>query len=285
MSHVFCRMRESKSYSVNLGLVVILGTALGSACVPAKPVEPPTPLPAARYDFTPSDCQQPGSTRLTLAVIAPRWQTPTQATSSAAAMYTGYAAPRVFLDLANAMRGDFLELASCRGYLAKGPYDSFEAMVFPDREASQLLLEPDLQIDVSITNLEAVPKAGLAGLFTRGNEMNQISGQASIGGRVTLTLKEPVTNTRMWTRSIDVPSQAFAFTSQRDYSTSAMTEDQARVALLEDGGFLRLLLPKLEGMYGAVLQTAENYLDAREVRTVATQAADVRKRGAVTIPR
>lgn len=259
-----------------LGCLAASGLAM--ACVPSSPTPATTPLPRAAYDFTPTPCEQPGSTKLTLAVVAPRWQNPAAASSQV--VYSQGPVPGVMTDLTTAMRGDFLELATCLGYLTRGPFDSFESMVFPDREASQLLLEPELLMNMAITNM--VAKQG--SIISIGQTGNQITGSASVGGRISLTLKEPVTNTRMWTKSIEVPSETFAFISEKKYLTASMTEDIARRVLLEDAGLLRPLLPKLEAIYRGVFTTAQSYLNAREVATVATQAAAVKKRAAVAVP-
>lgn len=263
-----------------VGLIAISATlASAAACMSSRPA--PAPVPKARFDYSPAGCEQSGSTKLTFAVVAPRWQSPTQHTASSV-QYTSGAMPQVYLDLTNAMRGDFLELATCRGYLARGPFDSFEAMVFPDREASNLLLEPELMLDVTVTDLEVAAR-GLGALLR--TSQNQITGNASVGGRITLNVKEPVTNTRMWTRSIEVPSEKFVFTSEKRYATGELTKQEAAYLLLDDPGFLRILLPKLEATYATVFKTADSYLHAREMATVAGQAAEVRKKAAIGVPR
>ena len=255
-----------------------------SACMTSKPAPAPEPLAGPRYDFSPTPpCSPVGTTKLTVAIVSPRWQAPTQSGLSMVNMGVAYTQPKILLDVAPAMRADFLELVSCRGYLAKGPFDSFEAMVYPDREASHLLLEPELQLDVDIPTISMVEKSFLGGLL-KDKSGGQLTGTATVGGRVTLSLKEPVTNTRMWSRSIDIAPETFAFTSVSSYS-SALSVPQAKLAVLNDDGLRRGLQPKLEAMYSRILTTADNYLDRRELTTVATQAADVRKKATIGVPR
>lgn len=267
---------------------IALIAAIGqSACVPPQTGPAPQPLGPPKYDYkSAQQCEAPGSSKITVGVISPQWPSSVQASGGVAMQGRGTAgAPQILLDVAPAMRQDFLELVTCRGYLTKGPFDSFEAMVFPDREASNLLLEPELQVSVSVTDVAHDSKM-LFGTPTDPTPTSRYraTGNASVGGRVTLTLKEPVTNTRMWTRSIEVPAESFAFTTEQRYLGSE-PPGRLRVLVVSDLALRRQLQPRLEAMYQNVLKTTESYLNKRELETVAVQATDVRKKAAISVPR
>jgi hypothetical protein len=155
-------------------------------------------------------------------------------------------------------------------------------MVFPDRQAAQLLLEPELLISVQITGAQREEPQFLAALINK-NAGVRISATATVGGRVNLNLKEPVTNTRMWTRNIEVPTQSFSFTTDETYPAGA-TPAQLRYYAISDDGLLRALIPNLETMYGKVFEAAEGYLNKDELQSVAVQAADVRKKASIGVP-
>jgi hypothetical protein len=254
-----------------------------SGCVATVQVKQPPPRPAS-YDFTPTPpCRASGSTKLTLAVVSPRWADPSQPTAQVTAA-PPYGSKPLF-DLSAAMKGDFLELLGCRGFLTKGPFDSFDAMVYPDREGSHLLLEPELSIAVMLDNLTSAAKNiwGQPIALSPGGLPQKLSGTANINGRVTLTLKEPVSNTRMWTRSIEVAPASFAFQTDRAYGPTLTTS--VRRAVIDDAALLRLLIPVLEEMYASVFKTADSYLNVTELTTVSAQAMELRKKAGVAIPR
>jgi hypothetical protein len=255
-----------------------LTAALTLGCTVPVQTAPSPPLAPPHYDYTPAPpCDAPGSAKLTVAVVSPQSPAPR-------AGRTVGAQPGIVLDIIPAMRDDFFELMTCRGYLTRGPFGSFEAMVYPDREGSQLLLEPELQIAVTVSSAAATSKNLLGQTIPTAPSMAGIvTGSGSIGGRVALTLKEPITNTRMWTRSIEVPATTFAFTTEKRYS-GAMPFAQLRYAVLDDEGLRRVLQPNLEAMYLSVLKTAESYLNRQELATVARQAVDVRKKAAISVP-
>ena len=259
---------------------------ISAACVPPQAKQAPQPLGPPRYDYAPPPpCATPGASRLTVAVISPQWPTSGQNSAVAQQGDAGGRSPSVLLQIAPAMQQDFLELMACRGYLTKGPFDSFESMVFPDREGSNLILEPELQVTVALTHVE-LPAKNIWGqpMAPSSSIRYTATGEASVGGRVTLTLKEPVTNTRMWTRSIEVPAELFSFTSDQKYEGSEI-RGNLRILVMADEGLRRALQPRLETMYQNVLRTAESYLNRRELETVAAQSADVRKKAAISVPR
>jgi hypothetical protein len=260
---------------------------ISAACVPPQAKQAPQPLGPPRYDYAPPPpCATAGASKLTIAVISPQWPSSTQPSSAVSQQGRSLGNPRVLLEMAPAMQQDFLELMTCRGYLTKGPFDSFEAMVYPDREGSNLLLEPELQISASVGSVRLDAKGLLFGTPMEPSPTSSYPavGEGSVGGRVTLTLKEPVTNTRMWTRSIEVPAEAFSFTTEQKYPGSE-TAGRLRVLVLSDQALRRELQPRLETMYQNVLRTAENYLNRTELESVARQATDVRKKAAISVPK
>lgn len=97
-----------------------------------------------------------------------------------------------------------------------------------------------------------------------------------------LNLKEPVTNTRMWSRSIPVATDTVTFDTD-DTFPPGITFEVARAYVLQEPALSRALIPKLEAMYQKVFTTADRYLNKDEVQSVATQAADVRKKALITV--
>jgi hypothetical protein len=205
---------------------------------------------------------------------------------------TGYSPPgtgnqQLRQELTSALRADFFELLTCRGLLTKGPFDSFEQMVYPDREASNLLLEPEIEMRMIVDRVDPVAaRSALGGSIVDRSAGYRLTGSATLSGRVTLVLKEPLSNTRMWTRSIEVPASTASFVTDQAYFVStANTVDQLRMVAVQDAGMIRALGPKLAQTYGSILTTADRYLDVRELLVVSGQAADVRKKAVIAVPK
>ena len=269
-----------------------------AACATTSAVSAPEPSgPTARFYHVATGCAPASSMKLTLAIVAPAWQqkaptipTPPPPPTSASAAPTVGGNAALNAKFRAALRDDFLEIVACRGYLSKGPFDSFDAMVYPDREGSNLLLEPIIESSAAFVDITKAARCkGFLGKASC--TMDAVSGTTplsytvngaiQLGGRVTLTLREPVTNTRMWTKSVEMPSERVVFTGEGVYSASATIAPD----LWADRGVQVVLVPALERAYASVLTAADGYLNARELQLVATQAADVRRKASISVPR
>jgi hypothetical protein len=242
-----------------------------TACATAAPpAAPSTPIPVARLDHAPAGCVAPSSMKLTLAIVAPTWQQRSPEGSAPQAALTVQSSPGATTlqnKFRSALRDDFLEIVTCRGYLSKGPFDSFESMVFPDREGSDLLLEPVIESTMALIDVR--PASHCKGFLGKASCTMEaasgatptsftLNGAIHLGGRVTLTLREPVTNTRMWTKSVEMPVERVPFTGETVYSALAKPAPPDAWA---DRGVQAALAPALERAYQAVLTASEGHLN------------------------
>ena len=257
-----------------------------SACAAAT--RPPVaPTPVATFDFTPQGCVTPGVNKLIFAIVAPAWQN--KSIGNATKVTDGEIIP-LQARFTQALRDDFLELVTCRGFVTKGPFNAFDDMVFPDRDGLNLLLEPIVEANVQYTDVHKVAfcKGGFRAILCTADALSNsaptefsVNGTLVFSGRVTLSLKEPVTNSRMWTKSIDIGTTSVPFHGTIIYNTALANNPDFR----KDAGLLNALTPKMEEIYRAVLTVSDRYLDPVEMKLVSAQAADVKKRGAITVPR
>lgn len=110
-----------------------------------------------------------------------------------------------------AMTNDFEETLNKRGFLLKGPYDSYNNMVYSDRTNSDLILQA--QIDVYPEMLDLNSKHNYLPIGYK-----IINSTARIGGHISLTIFEPMTKTKLWTRSVPVPDRTFTFEGEKVYT-------------------------------------------------------------------
>jgi hypothetical protein len=188
----------------------------------------------------------------------------------------------MYEEFASSMRNDFFALLSCKGFTTRGPFATYEEMVFPDRMGSDLVLAPEIDLRLAVESEPAAPSLAGAvlgaalGVGRRGVSTSKLKGTASISGRITIGVRESVTDTRMWTRSIEVPAETFEFVSSREYpSTAAMLYNEI---VTGDPAFLAALGPRLVTIYGKVLTTASNYTNPQEMRLVKSQSLEPRRR-------
>jgi hypothetical protein len=222
------------------------------------------------------------------AIVAPLWTPGSAPTSIAVTTATPNRAMQVLYDdFSHSMRDDFLSLATCKGFSTKGPFSTYEEMVFPDRTGTDLVLVPEINVKVSVqTSSEAASMTTgefIGAVFgKKGPAPATMKGTAMISGRVTLAVKESITNTRMWTRNIDIPSESVSFVGERQYpvGTPGFVLD---AYALSDNGLLRVLGPRLQAIYQRVLTASWNNLDTREMEMVRKQSLEPRAKSGIMI--
>lgn len=282
---------ETKHLHRRLILMTPLALALGG-CSSAPKI---AIGPKVSFNWSaPAACETSGSIPVTFAVVSPVWQkvggtgTLIDAYAAQNPQWLAYVKPRkdLYDEFASSMRNDFFALLTCKGYTTKGPFASSDDMVFPDRMASDLTLAPEIDLRLAVN--ADVPEPGwgqIIGLsiMKRGASESRLKGTASLSGRVTIAVRESVTDTRMWTRSIEVPTESFEFVTENSYPETA--KPLYSEVVTGDPAFLRALAPKLSIIYQKALSTAWNYTNSQEMRIVKSQSQEPRKKAITSISR
>lgn len=293
-------MNASKLRTISLAAGICLTAGvLAVGCSAPQVSAPPAAASAPRVAFTweaPQACVKPATVPVTFAVVRPVWQTVAGSGSmlDAAAMTNPQVAmwirPRqdLYDEFASAMRNDFFALLTCKGFTTRGPFASYQEMVFPDRMGSDLVMAPEIDIRLAVRTEAVAPSLGSAllgaALGVRGAASStKLTGDATLSGRVTVAIRESVTDTRMWTRSVEIPAESFAFTSSREYPVTAQLFYNEIVT--GDPAFIAALGPRLAEIYRNALAAAWNYTDPQEMRLVRSQSLDVRNRAISGIAR
>lgn len=253
------------------------------ACAHAAPPSPP--LPQTTFSFVPPEaCKGAGGTKVAFAIVAPLWTSsiPTLSTSDGSMPLQA-----LYDDFSKSMKNDFLAMTTCKGFSSRGPFNSYDEMVFPERIGSDLVLVPELNVKVAVQSTsESVPLTVgnfFSALFGQSKNSDIIlKGTATISGRVTLAIKESVTNTRMWTRNIEVAQEQIEFIGERRYAFGTPQSTLNQYAL-GDNGLARVLAPKLQAIYGRVLLASWNNLDTREMELVKKQSLEPRAKAGIVI--
>jgi hypothetical protein len=176
-----------------------------------------------------------------------------------------------FADVSKNMSLDFQQIVSARGFVVRGPFTSYDEMTYPDKQSSDLVLQPTLDIRVSMSNLTYLEyHPPLLSLETRSTY--SLKGEATISGRVTLSIMESLSKERMWFKSIEIPNTVIPWEGEKRYYS------RPAVADLSDLGFRKPLGISMQSIYSKVMQAAWNYLDPTEMKIVKKQAEEIKKK-------
>jgi hypothetical protein len=234
------------------------------------------------FDFTPPSTAPAGDAGVTIALVATQY--PGQEAPAAPTVYAhsqqipatvlwGLLAP----ELPNSMARDFEEALVARGFTLKGPYDSYEEMVYSDKRDTDLVLIPELDITLIVTDFSVKQNFKLISDNTYSIER----GVAQLRGRVNLNAYESMTFTKLWLKSLDVPETSIEFDGNVEYPAQPLGIDPIR-----EVSFRTAVAQALEEeMYSRVLQTAWDYLDPQEMQVLKQQAEEIRAKAGFEIRR
>lgn len=122
-----------------------------------------TPRETFTFDYTPSIEAPPGSANVTFAVVETQFGTPIQQPIQSITFWTGSrswgyqqnvmqissrAPIPLFEDFATTMTKDFMEILGAHGFAVKGPFKTYDQIMHPDKEGSDLVLTAEIKFDL-----------------------------------------------------------------------------------------------------------------------------------------
>lgn len=243
-----------------VGIVIICVIIMAGCASKYHPRTTPT------FDYTPESEAPPGSAGVTFAVIGtPSWFGP-------------------------AMTKDFLEVVIARGFGVRGPFETYDSMIFPDKEGSDLTLTAEV---VFTTSTDTWLKSQML-LYIWPTGSYFITGSATVGCDVNLLITESLSNEPMWRKTITIEPVTIPIESSYAYRRSYLVEAAAKlgksfradlslpipieVLLEEENKFHADVGHALQIIYDEILGKFYDYLDPREMEVVKNQSLVVRNK-------
>ena len=164
---------------------------------------------------------------------------------------------------------DLQRVLVAKGLKVTGPFDDFQNMTFPEKKNSDLALIPRVYLEInesySVNKEEPGPLGGKAVIR---------QGQMSAHGFVELTLVEPMSEQKMWVKKIDLPGVS------ENISVDLFMGDDGKLNPFHQNKDNRdtALINMLNESYPRVLDAFWRYLDSDEIRHLAEEAKDAKKR-------
>ncbi|PJB28193.1 hypothetical protein CO110_10205 [Candidatus Desantisbacteria bacterium CG_4_9_14_3_um_filter_40_11] len=266
------RSHETVIARINhLCLFIVFGfvAILLAGCVPVQ-TRPVVENYVPKFDFQPPSASKPGSTGIALALVD---------THYGAQSIGAWQQVRPFADFTNSMSKDFEEILTNKGFGIKGPFRNYDEMTFPDKKGCQLILEPTLELSVNNMNLSSQLDFA-ADIFAGPNvHVVKLSGVTALGGRISLILRESLTNEKMWIKSVELPAKQVTWTTQESYQIPrAGGYPLEQLVNWADPGLANPIGKALEEYYQEIMEASWKYLNPEEVQLVNRQAQEIRKK-------
>lgn len=221
-------------------------------CAASKP-KAPERIPV--FDYRPPSTATPGSANVTLAILNAKY---------GPSLPAGAGYP--FTQVASSMGSDFQEALAAKGVNTKGPFRTYDEITFPDKQGSDLVLQPtlDLVVDVQGRSEEVI--------VIIGDNVFKLKGTGTISGRLDLALTESLSNERMWYKSIDITPVSFSWEGEKRYRTPPAMVDYT------DPGLNKQIAAIMEPLYQQLMQSAWDYLNPEELAMVKQQAQVIKEK-------
>ena len=283
--------------TLHINVVAVICIVIAGCGVPVEPLRE-----VITYSYTPTEEAAPGSADVTFAVVGAQLVDQAQQVQGLPISQTPVP---LFEDFANTMTKDFMEVLNARGFGVTGPFETYDKIMHPVKEASDLLLTAEVTFTADMSGV-SLGKRFIGKSFFDKTQYYTLQGSCTIKYDVTLVLSECLTNEPMWSKGITLepftvpfdnlyPSYSqFDLTdlavkygqvtvtglgiSQEVYATQVFPRCPIGVFIEKDNKFHADLGHALEKQYDEILKKIYIYLDPREMAIVKNQAMELRKR-------
>jgi len=289
-----------------LFVIAILIASCAPAIIPEKIVLPEkTQFPTYAFSYTAKASETKGD--LTLALIAPTFIFTGTPASSLSPSYGSWLLKkdispeveeyvnRLIQSYLSSLQADFEKVLIAHGFRTLGPFADKEKMTYPQREQSDLALEPKVIIELfdevrtteqpksievvskketkskrkAVTISEDEPPPFIYEQREKEIRPGVISGNLSVAARIELHLYEPLSWEKMWIKNVSPPS-----ISKQQYSYKYNDLNGQRVVGEDER--VRILAELLNNYYTQILDQVSIYFDPREIRPIYEKAKEVR---------
>lgn len=247
--------------------IILPCLALGfiSSCISSKTTTIPADEPAVviNYDYTPPT-QSNEKVDISFILLNPSY----------GKKFQGERQP-MFTKFINNMGADFEEMLVAKGYSIRGPYDTYDEIVYADKNETDLLLESSIDFTYEWGS-EAIKKQQYpGGKYVAPFTKLQIDGNLHLGGKVNLIIKEAITQEKLWVKSIPLVDKAVPVLT-KVYKGNTLREALSQIN--NDVGYKNAVYRALDDYYQKALKTAWNNLDPNELTVLKKQVKELRKK-------
>ncbi len=220
-----------------------------------------TSLVVPDFDFSPPSPAAPGSAEIKIGLIDP--------------VYSGnFSFPNssLFIQFRKNMGKDFEEILTARGYILKGPYESYDLMTYSDKKESELGL--DIEIDLNVHQTSGgwthVPLKSYQ-YFSTGN-YSTYEGTLNLSGKITISIIETFTRQKLLVKSVPVPQENISVKAEAEFKfgTTGLP--------IDDPGVHNPLTKSLSSFYKTTMQRGWDMLAKEELEHLKSQVPEIREK-------
>ena len=229
------------------------------ASKPSQKIQQPVEsLIVPDYSFVPSSKVAPGSTGIRIALFKP--------------VFPGnftYASISPFSTFRTNMNRDLEQILTSKGYILKGPFDTYDDMMYSDKKECELGLFTDIDLNITQTS-GSWRNAGSVLLPV------SYSGTIAISGKITFYVSETFTKQKLLVKSLSIPQQIDVQLSSKLRYAGNEEIIMANKIPINDPGIHNPIALALVDFYKSTMKKASDMLEVEELKNLKAQAKDIR---------
>lgn len=216
------------------------------------------PKKTFNFDYAPPKTSELGSANFKIALIQPSY-----AKSFGAANNT-----ELFKRFREAMGKDIEELLIAKGFTLMGPYESIDEMIFEDKKKT------DISLFIEVAPTFTLNDGGWKTSVLKTGTYYTFKGTTSMSGKINLTGIEPLSNEKIWVKSVEIPTveNIQITTGTTGYSVGDFSN------ILKSSGVYNPIGDALMEVYGGVLGKVERYIEPSEFNTLRNQVKELKSK-------
>ena len=220
-----------------------------------------TPLIVPDFDFSPPSPVAPGSAEIKIALIDP--------------IYSGnflYSNKAPFTQFRKNMGSDFEEILTARGYILKGPYESYDLMTYSDKNECELGLEIEIDLNIVETSggWNQVAPSYYYGAVISGNYA-EYNSTLNLSGKITIAVIETFTHQKLLVKSVPVPQEDITVQAEAQYKYGSSGVP------LGDPGVYNPIAKSLSSFYKTTMKRGWDMLAQEDLEHIQKQVPEIRE--------
>ena len=235
------------------------------ASAPAKKVaDPVASKQTFTFDYTPKEGNKPGSASMVLAFMRPYY----------AASFTLYR-NELFQSFGKGLASDIEELIIAKGFTLKGPYQGYDEMVFDDKKSTEMVISIEINPEFTAAEGEWTPHQHL-NLLSMAPSYNTYSyaGKVSLVGKINLSGVEPLTNEKIWSKSVSIPNvENIQIVTSGTYESPVNSQE-----LMNDPSVYNAVGKALQAQYNGIMDKVSAHFSVEEFNTLKSQIKELKSK-------
>jgi hypothetical protein len=248
----------------HIGITAFIFTTLISCSIPKQATTPTVSKQTFTFDYAPKESAKLGSASMVLAFIKPEYATNFTLSSN-----------ELFGRFKTGLTGDIEELIISKGFTLKGPYESRDEMVFEDKKQIEMAIS--IEINPAFSSAVGEWKSRYhMNLLNAGNSYYSYSysGKVSLTGKINVSGIEPLTNEKIWSKSVSIPNiENIQITTQNEY-LSKQSESQ----LIEDPAVYNAIGRALQTQYAGIMDKIAVHFNVEELASLKSQIKELKSK-------